>query len=258
MPDEQVLNVEESTVTNQIDAKTEKQEAVSFTQKQQEIINNLITEKYKVAYKKAEDKYKSDYDKLSAELNELKKGSKKEHGVETTPDPNKELQDKLSEALRVIELNKASAEMFTERQKSLQTELEAERSARLQERKTNTLLAAAQKQKFIDPNVVVKLTEHLVSFDTEHNSWRIRNEDGQDRWNDKLAPMSVDEFMSEFASNHKYLVQGSNIGGTGQTESNGKSSSRTFTRTQIANMPQNEYNKLRDEIFKAQKEGRVT
>lgn len=240
-----------------------KKQVLKFSVEQQDLINNLIKEKYTEAYTKADTKYKTQLDSLRAELDsfkknqEVKKVDNKEESQKNTEEQEefRQLKDKLAESERHLELNRMNFEMLTEKQKALQNELEVERLARVQERKVNTLMSAAQKQKFIDPSLVVKLTGDLIK-PTEEGSFKVFNEAGQERWNEFMKPMTIDEFMSEYAATHPFLVQGSNTGGSGAKE--GKiHTGRKWTRSEIAKMRPADYEKYRNDIHKAAKEGRV-
>lgn len=229
---------------------------IKFSQVQQDKIQRLINEKFKEAYTKADAKYKSEVESLKKEIESLKSSPDKKEAKPQDNDEVQQLRDKVAESERLLELNRMNFEMLTEKQKAAMAELESERTARLEERKVNTLMASAQKQKFIDPSLVVKLVGDLVKYNTETNGFRVYNEEGQERWNEFMKPMSLDEFMAEYAANHKFLVQGSNTSGTGATEAS-NTSGRKWTRSEINAMDNATYDKYRNDIFKAMKENRI-
>lgn len=260
--DVQNANVSEGSEGKQpVDSVKPKQE-VRFSNEQQDFINKLINDRYTEAYKKAEAKYRDQFEAQKKEIDALKTAttdSKKKEEHTEDPEEVRQLRDKIAESERILETNRMQLEMNAERHKVLLAELESEKQARIGERKINALTSAAQEQDFIDPTLVVKLVEDLVKYDTDGKNFKVFNEQGQERWNEFMKPMTLKEFMAEFASTHKFLVRGKNTSGTGATEDTAIAG-RKWTRAEIAALQTKpvEYEKNRVEILKAMKEGRVT
>lgn len=253
----QTTQTNEPVVPN-METNTSKKEGATFTSEQQDVINKLINQKYKEAYDKAEAKYKSLLEEKAA-VEEKKVEAKGKKGTTEEVDVNiKTLNDKLAEAQKVIELNELNAKMFQEKQQQLTVELEKERQERLLERKRNLLLSSANKAGFIDPQIVQRLVEDRFVYDEQNKSFKIFNEQGQERWNKNLQPLSVDEFFEEYAQTHPYMVKGSNMSGSGAIEGNLAKNKKMWKRSEISSLSPADYEKHRVDILSAQKEGRIS
>lgn len=236
----------------------------AFNNEQQEMINALINTKYREAYEKAESKYQKELSTLKSELDSVKTQKAQQEqkpGKEAKADNTAEvktLHDKLAEAQKVMELHELEKKMLQEKQAELNASLEREKKERLLERKRNTIMAAATKSGFIDPHIVQRLVEDAITYDEAKNDWRVHNESGQERWNKNLQPMSIEEFFSEYAEKHPYLVRGSNMSGTGSMESNGTKNKKVWRPSEIANLSPSDYEKHRADIIAAQRENRIS
>lgn len=235
---------------------------VTFTPEQQEFFNKTLNAKYSDWRKKSEEKEKQ-YDtriqELEAKLTTLApvaQGSPKsaEGGLEG--DDVKQLKDQLMEARRVIELGKAKEEAFLERQKALQLENENRRGELLNERKSNALINLATKHKFMNPDHVIKIVGEQIKYHPDTDNFRVYGENGEERYNDQLKHMSLDEFMGEFAAKNPHMVRGAQIAGTGATEAT-RAGGKKWTRAEISNLSKADYEKYRTDIVKAYAEGRV-
>lgn len=86
--------------------------------------------------------------------------------------------------------------------------------------KTAAIGREATRLNFIDPTIVEKLVKGDLSYDRETNSIAVVDDNGQPRLNSSLEPMTVGEYLADFANRNPFLVRGEvRVGGAGSTPS---------------------------------------
>src|SRR5581483_11429597 len=89
----------------------------------------------------------------------------------------------------------------------------------LNTRKQVTITSEAVKHNFINTEQVLKLTSDNIKWDDAQQRFIVYGEDGRERYNSQYEPMTVGEFLAEFAQNNKHLVRGDVRPGAGSSES---------------------------------------
>lgn len=208
-------------------------EKITFTDKQQERVNELIRDAMGRAGREAKteaETLKSELSSLRNELNEAKQtlstaktGKEKKDAqgdIEALQAQINEIQNAHKTVTQEVERWKTTAQKAVEEKNEYKVRSE-------QERKAYALRDAAQKINPFDVNDVVQATKDSVVWDEDKKAWSVINpENGQPRLNSGLYPMSLDEFFTEFAAKKPYLVRGSAKPGIGSSESG---------RTDVAN-----------------------
>ncbi len=82
--------------------------------------------------------------------------------------------------------------------------------------KKTAITAEAAKQNFIDPNIVVQLIDHNVQIDGD-GKMVIVGDTGEQKFNSAFQPMSLAEYVADFATQRSYLVRGDTKTGAGST-----------------------------------------
>ncbi len=235
------------------------EEQLTFSPEQQEFFNKTLNKRYAEIQKRSDARVAA----LENELNELR--SKVQPDAQKSEEPTQsatksvdkdKLEAKLLEATKVIDLYKAKEETFQAKLLAEQKEKQNLNDKLLKERKDNAILNACQKEQFISPIQAKKLVEDLIRYDAETDSWKVFGENGEERFDEQLRPLSIEGCIKEFAVKNPHLVQGSKAGGTGSTEASRKTGKK-WTRSEISKMSKADFSQHEEEIMLAYKEGRV-
>lgn len=198
---------------------------VELTKEQQEHVNKIFDQRFG----KITAKHELELSRLAAEL-ETAKAAKdaaaaaEAEGKKVEDDPEKKQFKGLLEA----EKNKAKlaeAEMTKARNEAKEARNEAQRV-----RKEVAITKAANKQNFFELDVVSKMIWDTVEFDEDAKTFVIK-EGGAVRQNSSLVPMTLDEYLADFAAQRPYLVNGSVKGGTSSTDAGSSSNSMGLIKT---------------------------
>jgi len=192
---------------------------ITFTEEQQTHINRIIQERLgrqDESHTTKITEFETTLQTLKTELAQAKANAK-------TP-------DKGDDKTPVEELQRQIAEMKLAT-KPLTDQLEAFRTQSLEKdkallrskeeavniRKEVAIAKAATPVSFMSLDVVMKLTSDLVRWDEPKGKFTVFGEDGRERLNSALEPMSLPEFYQEYAAKNPYLVRGDVRPGTGST-----------------------------------------
>jgi hypothetical protein len=219
--------MEDGTKTpEQLAAEEAAKKTPQFSTEQQDFINKIINDRFG----KVSSKHEAEKSALEAKVNEL-----------TT---------KLTEATKVVDpdldgkgKNDKDKEQFkqlldTEKTKAKNAELNAANAVAdakkaqeevLRVRKEVAISRSATKQNFHELEVVSKMIWDNIEWNDEIKGFVII-ENGSIKQNSSLQPMSLDEYLLDFASKRPYLVNGDVKSGTGATE-NSKGGTAALVRS---------------------------
>lgn len=143
-----------------------------------------------------------------------------------TPNQKKEakeeiegLQAQLAEVKNVVQQAKDDAERL--KREALERTDDAKRARQevIDYRKQVAISNAATKIGFFDPEDVATGTiSQNINWDSAKNSFVV-SENGRERLNSAMEPMSIEEYLTEVASKKPYLVRSNQKGGFGSSES---------------------------------------
>ena len=86
-------------------------------------------------------------------------------------------------------------------------------------RKEQAITRAAERFGFHDSAAIAELTNKFVEFDPQYNRYVVKDEHGSPRLNNRLEPMSLDDFYQDYAANHPWTVRAEVRPGIGSTPS---------------------------------------
>lgn len=186
-----------------------------FSTEQQEFINKIINDRFG----KVSSKHEAEKSALEAKVNELttklteastktvESDLEKGKGKEQDKEQFKQLLDTEKTKVKNAELNAAKA---IEDAKKAQEEV-------LRVRKEVAISRSATKQNFHELEVVSKMIWDTIEWNDDIKGFVVM-ENGSIKQNSSLQPMSLDEYLLDFASKRPYLVNGDVKSGTGATE----------------------------------------
>jgi hypothetical protein len=198
-------------------AEETQQQAPTFTEEQQAFINQIIDGRIGKTKAQAE-KDKADAiaaavaDK-EAEIVRLKESIKKGGGGD--------IEAERAQLKELLDAEKRNTQQQAELAKKHLEKFETVSSENLRILKGQAIREAMDAQEtftFVDPAVVRQLVDASIHYEAESGTWVVK--DGNlVRQNNSMQPMSVKEYMAEFAAKHPYLVKGTTKGGSGSSES---------------------------------------
>lgn len=204
----------EEAATTATTTETEEDGPVTFDERQQPVVNQLI----KDAQGRAAKELRAENARLKAELAKITPQT--DPNAQTDPatqtDPNK--QD--SEFKRIAEARGREVEAAKREAEAARKDADKARKSALDVEKRFLLTSAASKQDFVDVQDVIALTAGQVVWSEDDNKFVVVNDAGEPRLNSAFAPMSVDEFYADYASKKAHLVKSGARGGAGSTTSN--------------------------------------
>lgn len=197
---------------------------VELSKEQQDHVNKIFDQRFG----KITAKHEQEVARLAAEL-ETAKAVKDAAAVEAEKNKGEDDPEKKQfKGLLEAEKNKAKlaeAEMTKARNEAKEARNEAQRV-----RKEVAITKAANKQNFFELDVVSKMIWDTVEFDEDAKTFVIK-EGGAVRQNSSLVPMTLDEYLADFAAQRPYLVNGSVKGGTSSTDAGSSSNSMGLIKT---------------------------
>src|SRR6185312_503167 len=186
---------------------------VTFTPEQQDHLNVVIQERLKRASEKSQkelEAIKAEKAALEAKLADASRAN-----TPATPsDPQTPTAEQIAEFKRVSEQSKLEVEAARKAAEAKANEAKVAQDRLVKYQKETAINAEANKQNFIDPNIVVQLVEHNVHIG-EDGKLTILGDNGEQRYNSSYQPMSLGEFIAEFATQRSYLVRGDTKTGAG-------------------------------------------
>lgn len=214
---------------------------ITFTDEQQEKVNQLIREKQGEATRplKTElDSVKTNLATLQAELQAAKEALTKATttaGKKEASDEVESLKSQISEMKTIKDTLLADVQKYQNMYKSKEDEVAKERQNNLSIRKQIAIANATSKIGFIDNSVVSKLTAENVSYDEAKGKFVVLNDDGQPKLNSAFEQMSLEEYYTEYAAKNPYLVKpdARSGGGSQSSQKSTLSADGKFTIEQI-------------------------
>lgn len=196
---------------------------VEFTPEQQAKVDELIKESMGRAGNEARAtaaRLETDMATLRADLAAAKEALKT-----APPSKKKEANEDVAQLQSQIDEMKTASKSTADELKRLgdvakakDAEIEKARNETVAVRKQNAIQAAATEHNFFNPQVVSKLTEDKIKWDSEKSKFVVLNDEGGVRLNSTLDPMTLGEFFKEFAASNPYLVRGDVKPGVGSKE----------------------------------------
>jgi hypothetical protein len=183
---------------------------VTFTPEQQVVVDRIIQDRLgreKNASRAAVDAANAAKAALEAQLADAKKN------IRPDGDANA---DQIAEFKRVSEQSRQEVEASRKAAELKSQEAKAAQDRLAQYKKEVAITNEASKQGFIDPSIVVHLVSGHVQVG-EDGKMTVVGDNGEQRFNAAYQPMSVEEYISEFAAQKKYLVRGDTKTGAGST-----------------------------------------
>jgi hypothetical protein len=230
-----------ATDATQEQATKDAQEKVTFSPEQQARIDEIVRESMGRAgreTKQANEELAGKVTTLESELTT----AKAELAKAKTPADKKDakgdveaLQAQLAEMRTAGQTTQSELERLRNVAAAKDKEVLEARSLATNVRRDAALQTAASKVNWVDPAIVVQLTRDLVQFDEQRKAFVVLGDNGSAKLNAAYEPMSLEEYLNDFATKNPYLVRGDTRGGAGSTESqrSGLSSNGKFTVDQV-------------------------
>lgn len=225
-----------------------------FSEKQQTKVNDLVNQTFGRAYTKAKAEAKQEADaalaalqaKLDAATAAAIKPAVEEKPAKAKKDDSPEflaLQSQLSE------FQTASKTLKDERD-SLRAKLESQTTQTTETRIKEAFISAASKIDFYDPMDVFALVRSDIVIDQDTGKVIVRNAGGQPKLNSDLEPMTLTEFLGEFAKQKAHLVKAKNLeGGTGAGQSRVEKPEKPKTAKDYSSMSQEDFAALTSKVM---------
>jgi hypothetical protein len=201
-----------------------------FTPEQVEHVNELFNKAFKEGAAKSEElmaaklaEEKAEREKLAKQLEDLQKATKPKEEPKTNPEID-QFKAQLAEIQSVL------TGIRDERDK-LKTRVETSEEAARRSRKKDQFLNALKEAEvnFFDPLEAYELAEKS-GYEWDKDTDRpvvLNKETNRPKLNENGEPMSVVDFVKEFADKKKYLVKAPTAGGTGSAATQAERDAKT-------------------------------
>jgi hypothetical protein len=210
-----------SQAQNNSEQNNNDQVKVTFDERQQARVNELIREKQGEAAREIRAQnaeLQRQMAEMQAQLAEATKSQRKNPTAEGAEDIEA-LKNVISEMKSVTAQRDQELDRYKQQLSAKASEVEKTRQEMVNIRRGMAIRDAASKANFVDLNAVSKLTEDSVKWDDSKGRFLVVNpETGTERMNAAFEPMSLDEFYTEYAARNPYLVRGEARGGAGSYE----------------------------------------
>lgn len=213
--------------------------AVTFNEKQQEKVNQLIREKQGEAARAVREQnvaLEAEKATLAADLAAARADLAKAKTPATKAAAKDEIEALQTQMAEMKAANTGSlqelerANRVAEAAKKEATEAKSET---LKVRKEVAIQRAASKLAFVDLGMVTKLTEDSIKWDETKGRFMVVSETGGERLNTALEPMTLEDFYKEFAVSSPYLVRSEARGGAGSSQGQGGNANGKLQPEQI-------------------------
>jgi hypothetical protein len=227
---------EESTGTAGTDPKGEQEGQqsgkVTFSTEQQTVIERLIDDRYTKAFAKAEAKYKSQLDEMTAKLAEAEK-AKEDRAAQSGKVKPEEYEQKIAE------LNKAHAEQI---EKAI-----GKQKAILDKALKADIIGAAAKANCSAPDELadVLIARGIIQLDDD-GAHAINPPEGITKIGDDGKPITLNVFIERFIGQNPHWKRFTGTGGTGSQDggAGGKKLLTNMTPEEIGALSDAEFDKL--------------
>jgi hypothetical protein len=197
------------------------EEKITFNEKQQAKVNELIKEAQGRAAKETKaqlDEAKQKLNEFETQLNELKKGKAPKRGSEEE-ESVEDLKRKIDEMKSVHSNLTQDYERLKKQAQDKDSEVAKTRQELQDNQKRWSMQSAANRMNFVDVEEVVHFTDRYVKWNAERGRFMVVNEEGNERMNAAFEPMTLEEFYAEYAGKKPHLVRGDVKNGAGSSES---------------------------------------
>lgn len=200
------------------------QEPVTFTPQQQEVIDKIIQERLA----RNENKFKKELESIRQEKATLESKlqttnpstGENSTNSDANSTQNPSIEEQLAEFKRISENSKKEVEAARKAAEQKEKEAKQARERLLDQQKRWAIANEAAKANFFDNDLVVELVTKNVKVDEDGNI-TVVGDNGEQRYNAAYQPMTLGEFLGEFAQKRQYLVRSDVKTGTGSTQSQG-------------------------------------
>ena len=189
---------------------TTQEEPVTFSESQQKAIDRIIQDRLARAARAS----KAELDAANAKAAEIAEKLAAKQGTQSANEADPEAQ--VAEFRRVSEANRAEADAA--RKAAEAKSLEAKEAHKKLENYQiqSAIERQAELANFIDPSIVVHLVKDKARLNDD-GTVAIIGENNEQRYNNQYKPMSLAEFINEFAESRSYLVRSDVKTGAGST-----------------------------------------
>lgn len=256
------------------DANQQSKSKVSFSDDQQQIVDRLVDKVFAKAFEKGKAQAAGELESKLAEANQTIEKLNKQLAVVKPPDEEAQDRpappakaDKKAAAAQSPDIQQLLAR-FEELQ-SLATSLKSERDQAKEEltkhrdltrkaRIKEEFIDASKGINFFDPMEVFSLVREVIDIDGESENVVVKNpKTGQPRLNSNMEPMSLAEYLAEFAKTKPYMVKAPTAdGGTGAGASRKIETRKTDeadAAAKVASMSNEEFNTYINNLMQTRK-----
>lgn len=198
---------------------------ITFDEKQQLKVNKLIQDAMGRAGREARTesaKFKEQLDSLRSELDQAKTDLSNAKTAAERKDAKDDVESLKAQIAEMQNANKLVQLEYQNTIKQLQAkdaEVKQAKEQTISVRKETALTAAALKINPFDVEDVVRATSNSVQWNPEFNRFEVIDPmSGQPRLNAGLEPMSIDDFMEEYAKKKPHMVRAGVKFGSGSSE----------------------------------------
>lgn len=210
------------------------EDKVTFDEKQQDKVNKLIEDAMGRAGRQARkdsDKIKEQLDALKTELDQAKVDLINARTTSEKKDATDDivaLKATIAEMQSVQRLTQTEYENTRRALQAKDAEVKQAREQTINVRKDTILTQAASKINPFDVDDVVRATQDSLQWNAEYSRFEVIDPStGQPRLNSGFEPMSIDDFMEEYAKKKPHMIRAGARFGTGSSESGGYDTSRS-------------------------------
>lgn len=212
---------------------------VTFDAAQQEKVNSLIREKQGEAAREVRAQLaakEAEATTLAADLAAAKADlakAKTNTGKAAAKDEIESLTQQMAEMKAANQGSLQDLERANRSSEAAKKEVLEAKNETLKVRKEVAIQKAASKLNFVDLGIVAKLTEDTVKWDEGKGRFFVIGENGGERLNTALEPMTLEDLYKEFASQNPYLIRADARSGIGSSQNQGSATNGKYTPEQI-------------------------
>lgn len=203
----------------------EPNEKVTFDERQQKKVDELIKDAQGRAGKEIRQELTKSQERLTALEKELQEAREAQASASTrkeksdAQDDVDDIKAQLNEAKRVLKAAIEEAESFKQKLAEKDKVIAAKDEENMSFRKRTMLHGAAERVGFVDVQDVISLTSDAVVWSEERSRFVVIDpETKAERRNASFDLMTVEEFYNEYASKKPHLVKTDMRGGAGSSE----------------------------------------
>ena len=202
----------------------EEQKKVEFTPEQQVKLKEIIDKTHSSALAKSHDELtkvntrasmlEAELEAAKSELTSVKSNTTKEH---SKAGEAQQLQAQIDEMKRAHTTTLEEQSRLRNSLLAKETEIARAKEETTRVRKHNAIQQLAAKEGFVNPELVIKVTEDAFKWDDQAGKFVVVGADGASRVNSSYEEMSMGDYFKEFAASNPYLVRSDVKSGSGST-----------------------------------------